>query len=408
MSKGAAKQPLYSFWIILITGLGFFIDSYDVFSYNVMRVPSLTDLGLSGDTLTRSGMMILNWQVFGTLIGGFFWGLLGDKIGRKRALLGSICVYSLGMLANSIVENVTLYAIIRFIIGFGIAGEVGLAATLVAESLPAHKRTFGLAFLTLLGLLGVAAAALAIEFFHWRMICACGGVAGLVLLVLRHLLLESPLFTALSQREKFLGPLKNMINSPLLLRRYLACIFILAPSFFVTGVLLTLAPEIAEASGITAPVKANLMIAGYFIVAVSGDIFGATLSHLFRSRKKILLLFMMGNLLLAVLYLHNHHNSPALLYTVGALFGLFNLWALAATVAVESMPTALRATVSTSVLNLSRAMIIVFNLVLLGLKPHFGLLGGLTVIGAVIFALGLLAVMSLRETFAVDLDDPSI
>src|SRR5580698_1672635 len=120
---------------VLVTGLGYFIDTFDFFLYNSMRVISLTELGLSGYALTKAGIIILNCQIFGALIGSFFWGILGDKIGRKNALLGSILVYSLSMIANGFVHSTLLYAIVRFIIGFGVAGEVGLGATLVAETI---------------------------------------------------------------------------------------------------------------------------------------------------------------------------------------------------------------------------------------------------------------------------------
>ncbi len=129
---------------VLITGLGYFIDTFDFFLYNSMRSVSLTELGLSGDALTHAGIVILNCQIFGALIGSFFWGILGDRIGRKKALLGSILIYSLGMIFSGLVPNVPAYALARLITGFGVAGEVGLGATLVAETVRSSKRTYAL------------------------------------------------------------------------------------------------------------------------------------------------------------------------------------------------------------------------------------------------------------------------
>src|SRR5207253_9593162 len=78
---------------VLVAGLGYFIDTFDFFLYNGMRVVSLTELGLRGDVLTSVGIFILNSQIIGALIGSFVWGILGDKFGRKKGLFGSILIY---------------------------------------------------------------------------------------------------------------------------------------------------------------------------------------------------------------------------------------------------------------------------------------------------------------------------
>ncbi len=393
-----------TFWLILITGLGFFIDSFDAFSYNVMRVPSLMDLGLSGDALTRAGMTILNWQVFGILVGGFVWGLLGDKIGRKKALLGSIVVYSIAMLANAFVHDVTLYTVLRFCVGLGIAGEVGLASALVGESLPKEKRTFGLAVMTLLGLLGVAAAALSIESFHWRVLCFIGGMAGFALLIVRGLLLESPLFSVLETQQNFLAPLKFIFATRKTFLRYIGCSLLLAPNFFITGVMLTLSPELAKSLHIDGPVKANIVIGSYFVIAVLGDLFGSCLTSKLHSRKRAIALFMAGNLVLVMTFLHMVNGASALLfYSAAAAIGLFNVWALSATVAVEQFSTELRATATTSVLTVARGMIIVFNLAVLALKPAYGLVNALTIVGIAILGIGFVVSYLMRETYYTDL-----
>src|SRR5580704_3060825 len=100
---------------VLVAGLGYFIDTFDFFLYNSMRSVSLTELGLSGDALTHAGIVILNCQIFGALIGSFFWGVLGDKIGRKKALLGSILIYSLGMIGTGLVHDVMSYGFVRLV-----------------------------------------------------------------------------------------------------------------------------------------------------------------------------------------------------------------------------------------------------------------------------------------------------
>lgn len=207
-----------------------------------MRVPSLTDLGLSGDDLTKTGIIILNCQISGALIGSFFWGILGDKVGRKSSLLSSILIYSLGMVANGFVQDPISYGIVRFIIGFGVAGEVGLGATLVAETIQSSKRSYSLMLFTIMGVLGVVVAGTSIEFVTWRVSCFLGGVLGLLLLLLRSMLFESRLFIENAKVNTRRGYLQDLLGNLKSLKKYISCIPILGANFFVTGILLTLAP----------------------------------------------------------------------------------------------------------------------------------------------------------------------
>ena len=79
----------------------------------------------------------------GLLIGGIIWGVMGDKKGRLSVLFGSIILYSIANIANGFVQTVNQYALVRFIAGIGLAGELGAGITLVSESLPKNKRGIG-------------------------------------------------------------------------------------------------------------------------------------------------------------------------------------------------------------------------------------------------------------------------
>ena len=217
---------------VIIAGLGYFIDTFDFFLYNSMRVVSLTELGLSGDALTKTGIIVLNCQIIGALIGSFIWGILGDKIGRKKALIGSIFIYSIGMIANGFVQSALSYEIIRFIIGFGVAGEVGLGATLVAETIPADKRSYALMLFTALGVLGVTAAGLSIEFVSWRTSCIVGGLFGIALLTLRSCLFESHLFIESAKTSIIRGSLKELFGKIENVKKFFLCIPLLGATYY--------------------------------------------------------------------------------------------------------------------------------------------------------------------------------
>src|SRR5436190_24402733 len=88
---------------VLVAALGYMVDMYDLFLFSIVRVPSLRSLNLSADLIMKDGIMLLNLQMAGMLIGGIVWGIMGDKKGRLSVLFGSILIYSLANIANGLV-----------------------------------------------------------------------------------------------------------------------------------------------------------------------------------------------------------------------------------------------------------------------------------------------------------------
>ena len=140
---------------VIVIAMGYFVDIYDLILFGVVRVASLTELGLSSDEITSWGSIILNMQMSGMLIGGILWGILGDKKGRLSVLFASIILYSVANFLNAFVTNVEQYALLRFIAGIGLAVELGAGVTLVAEILPKHLRGYGVMSIASFGVLGV-------------------------------------------------------------------------------------------------------------------------------------------------------------------------------------------------------------------------------------------------------------
>ena len=103
-------------------------------------------------------MLLLNLQMGGMLLGGIFWGLLGDKIGRIQVLFGSILLYSVANLANAFVHDLTSYGICRFFSGVGLAGEIGAGITLVSEMMPKNRRGLATTLVATIGVSGAIAA----------------------------------------------------------------------------------------------------------------------------------------------------------------------------------------------------------------------------------------------------------
>ena len=118
---------------VIVAALGYFVDIYDLLLFTIVREPSLRDLGVvmtDGKAVLAASTKVINWQMFGLLIGGIIWGIMGDKKGRLSVLFGSIILYSIANFITGFVENTDQYAYARFAAGIGLAGELGAGITL--------------------------------------------------------------------------------------------------------------------------------------------------------------------------------------------------------------------------------------------------------------------------------------
>ncbi len=389
---------------VIAAAFGYLVDMYDLFLFSVVRVPSLKAMGATGDDLLQQGVWLLNMQMAGLLIGGIGWGILGDKKGRLSVLFGSILIYSLANIANGFVQTVPQYALFRFIAGIGLAGELGAGVTLVAEVLPKQIRGYGTTLVATLGVIGAILAYFVADLFDWRMAYFIGGGLGLLLLLLRVRVFESPVFTRIKTLSVQRGNVM-MLLKPRRLLRYLQCIAIGMPIWFVVGILITFSPEFGAAIGLQEPVVAGKAVMLSFAGQVAGDIVSGLLSQYVKSRKKIVLLFILLSLLLAGVYLLAPLKTLSAFYLVCVLLGFANgYWALFVTVAAELFGANLRATVATTVPNFVRGAVIPLTTLFLYLRTGIGIVHSALVAGALTAALALLALYFLDETFTKDLD----
>ncbi|MGA0303276.1 MAG: MFS transporter, partial [Schleiferiaceae bacterium] len=102
------NSSIFTQAIIWVAALGYFVDIYDLLLFSIIRIPSLLSIGV--DNVSDVGLLILNTQMFGLLLGGILWGVLGDKLGRTKVLFLSIALYSIGNILNGFVQTGTQYA----------------------------------------------------------------------------------------------------------------------------------------------------------------------------------------------------------------------------------------------------------------------------------------------------------
>ncbi|MDR3424421.1 MAG: MFS transporter [Alphaproteobacteria bacterium] len=390
---------------VIVTALGYLVDMYDFLIFNVTRTESLSALHLSGDALTNAGLFIGNGQLFGLLVGSYLWGVLGDKFGRKSCLFASILTYSLAALYCSAVQTVDHYALGRFLAGVGVAGELGVGLTLISEKLAPDRRGYGVAFFLVLGICGVLLAALATEELSWRKAYFVGGIAGLVLLLARVLVFESGMYAEMAKRVATRGGLKIIFWNPQLLRKYIAAIFLVAPCTFIPQIVWTLSPEIAQAQGITEPIKAGLTLTLGFAGGLFGALFACLISEKMGSRKKAIIASIVLGVIVFLKYLLWIPGSREEFYITNGLLGLsFGIWMIGGASIAEQVGTNVRATVATTVPNFARALVIPMNLLFGLIKPLYNSQVAVGVIGLIVFAAAFWGWMNIDETYGKDIN----
>lgn len=390
---------------VMVAALGYLVDMYDLFLFSVVRVPSLQAIGTPPDRLLPDGIMLLNMQMAGMLLGGIFWGVLGDKRGRLSVLFGSILIYSLANIGNGLVTSLNQYAILRFVAGVGLAGELGAGVTLVTEVLPKQIRGYGTTIVATMGVLGAIMAYFVADWFEWRNAYFIGGGLGLMLLVLRFNILESRIFETVKERQVKRGDLLMLFTNKNRFIKYLQCILVGLPIWFAVGILVTFSPEFGQAIGLSEPVVAGRAVMLAFAGQVFGDIASGLLSQRLRSRKKAILGFILLSLIFVLIYLLAPVRDVDTFYLICVFLGFANgYWALFVTIAAELFGTNLRATVATTVPNFVRGAVIpLTSLFVLG-KEYFGVLNSALAVGLLTAGLALLALYFMEETFHKDLN----
>ena len=396
---------------VIVAALGYFVDIYDLLLFGIVRTDSLIDLGITGHAIRNQGEYLISMQMFGMLFGGILWGILGDKKGRISVLFGSILIYSVANIANGMVTTVDGYAFWRLIAGIGLAGELGAGITLVAESLPKEKRGYGTMIVASVGVSGAVAAYLVYQVFQdWRLCYYAGGVLGILLLFLRISISESGIFKKTIENNDKKGDFLSLFTHKKRFFKYVNCILIGMPLWFLVGILITFSPEFAKALGIqdADAIEAGKAIAFCYSGLVFGDIASGLLSQWFKSRKKIMYVFLVFNLIMIFVYLNAFNISSSLFYFLCFLMGTsVGYWVLFVTIAAEQFGTNIRATVTTTVPNFVRGslplMILIYSYFRDSIFDGDILTSGM-VVGSIITVISLFALSNLKETFSVDLD----
>ena len=390
---------------IIASSLGFFVDLYDIIIVSVVRRSSLLDLGVAESALQAKGVLLLNIQMAGMLLGGFLWGILGDKKGRISVLFGSIALYSTTTFLHAYAPNYEVYLLLRFLAGIGLAGELGAAVTLVSEQMPAKWRGMGPAIIGSFGMLGAVAGAYVGGHYSWQFTYQLGGGMGLVLLLLRLGVMESGLFRQLQEKQVRQGDLWLVLKDRKQFLKYCAIILMGFPGWFVNGVVMTFTPEIAAGMGMREIPSVSMVFSVFFIGFTFGDFSCGLLSQWLQSRKKAIFGYLCTFTVLMAAYFSFGHLSTTVYYTLFFFMGISVGYTIVLiTNGAEMFGTNVRSLVTTSSLNLLRASVIPQATLFNFLSSSLGAAKAAAIVGALSVTIAFWAYRKLEETFHKDLN----
>lgn len=410
--------------LIIVAALGYFVDIYDLVLFNVVKKESLEYImtGASPQEIKNTGIFLFNMQMLGMLLGGLLWGVMGDKRGRVAVLFGSILLYSAANLANAFVFDLTLYAVIRVIAGIGLAGELGAGITLVSETMSKENRGYGTMIIVTFGALGAVLASQVAgngawfsqlitnisgySLMNWQVAYIIGGVLGLLLLLLRVGSLESDMFKDTKDAAHIKKGDFSLLFKEGRLKKYIYCILVGLPIWYVIGVLVALSEEeFAPLFGITGVKNGTAIMYAYLGLSI-GDLLSGLISQILKSRKKVVFLYLVFNLILVLIFLFGLYGaSKESYYLMTFLLGAgTGYWAIFITIASEQFGTNIRSTVTNTVPNFVRGSVPIITNLFRFLVVPIGSIGSAGVVGLLCMGLAAWACSQLDESFGKDLN----
>src|SRR5256884_7973983 len=206
---------------LIAGGLGWMLDAMDVMLYSFVLAYLMTEFGMSKST----GGLLNSLTLIASAIGGLFFGVLADRVGRTRALMASILVYSISSAACGFSHSIRQLATFRFLLGLGMGGEWSSGAALIAETWRAEHRGRALGLMQSAYAIGEAVAAIVVlmvfPHFGWRAVFFAGVLPALLVLRIYRGVPEPELWKNRS-KEKKSGVFRKLLQRDVLRNGILA------------------------------------------------------------------------------------------------------------------------------------------------------------------------------------------
>ncbi|HSS20966.1 MAG TPA: MFS transporter [Pyrinomonadaceae bacterium] len=414
----ASKYSRSLVFVVFVGAVGYFVDAYDLWIAALVRGKSLIVLKqlnpTTGDAVASVKAIsysLENWQNAG-LLAGILWGALADRFGRKRALYASIALYSLANLANGQLTSNTpyvieVYKVLRFASGVGLAAELSIAITLVGEVFPKEKRGYGIMIVISFGLLGAALAAALTEFsgLDWNYLYTIGGVLGLILLFFRIGVVDSSVYVSQKASAIARGNVLALFTSWPLFKKLVLCISLGAPTYFIISIPIKFATNYSKYLN-GEKISLGITVITFFMALSIGDVAANYLSQKLESRKQVLIGYLIfAVLVVAAFAVIRPRSAFQYHYVFTPLLGLSaGYWTLLLTTVTEQWGTNLRATATTAVPNLIRAMALPIVPMFVFLESRFDTMAATAILGIGSTVIAIIAWFFIAESFHNDLN----
>jgi len=267
------------------------------------------------------------------------------------------------------------------------------------------KRGYGTMLVAAVGVIGAVLAYFVSEEFDWRTAYFVGGGMGLLLLLLRIGSFESGLFKEQNESDTTKGDIRMLFTDRSRLKRYINCLCIGLPIWFVVGVLVTQAPEIGAALGAIDTLSAGQGVMFTYIGISIGDVLAGVFAQVLKSRKKVVFICQLVIIGSSLVYLLSDGITATKFLTLAFIMGLgVGYWATFVTISAEQFGTNLRATVATTAPNFVRGALIPSTVLYGYLVNAFGIAPAAITMVLLLSGIAIYSLTQLEESFDKDLD----
>jgi MFS family permease len=337
------------------SALGYAMDGFDLLILGFMLTVISADLSLT----PAQGASLVTATLIGAVIGGIFFGMLSDKIGRVRVLTYTIVVFAIFTGLCGLARGYYDLLFYRTLAGVGLGGEFGIGMALVAEAWPASMRARASSYVGLGWQLGVLAAAfvtpLLLPVIGWRGMFMLGIFPAVAAYFIRNSLHEPEVFVKKSHDHPKESALYLLVDGVETTKLSLGMIILTSvQNFGYYGVMIWLPSYLSNRFGFALTQSAVWTMVTIAGMAVGIFMFGHIADRI--GRRPAFLAYMIGAAVMVVLY--SRLTDPTYLLVAGAVMGFFVNGMLGGYGALisELFPTAARATAQNVLFNIGRAV----------------------------------------------------
>jgi MFS family permease len=389
---------------LIAGGLGWMLDAMDVMLFSLVLAYLVKEFSMD----TRTAGLLNSLTLVASAVGGLLFGYIADRIGRARALMASILVYSLASAACAFTHTIPQLAFFRFILGLGMGGEWTTAAALIAETWRAEHRGKALGLMQSAYAIGEAIAALVVAavlpHFGWRAVFLVGILPALAVLWIRRSVPESEIWKQRS-RQTQRPKLRQLLRGETLRNGILATTMNSFAMFGYWGLFVWIPGYLSLPVSLGGRGLSLAKSTSFFLLLCGGKWLGYALFGFFADvygRKRPYFAYLLIAALLVPAYGLVH--TPLWLLILGPVVGFFGIGFFSgfAAIASEIFPSQIRATAMGVSYNLGRGISAVAPFAVGALALRFGI-GPAFLLPASAYLIAAALALLLPETRAMQL-----